>query len=103
MAERRSRRVTRGSRQSETIATWRESVSADLAPSDAPGGGQVVPAAACITPAAKQPVALTVTQRVMQDRLPGGLILQDADLAGGASRPKRTAMHRVQYRELNLP
>jgi len=39
----------------------------------------------------------------MQDRLPGGLTLQDADLAGGASRPKRAAVHRIQYRELNLP
>ena len=39
----------------------------------------------------------------MQDRLRGGLTLQDTDPAGGASRPKRAPVHRIQYRELNLP
>jgi hypothetical protein len=70
---------------------------------DAPGGGQVIPAAESVTPAAQQPVLFTVTQRVVQDRLSSGLTLQDADLAGGPSRPKRAAVHRVQYRELDLP
>jgi hypothetical protein len=70
---------------------------------DAPSGGQVIPAAGSVTSTTQQPVLLTLTQRAMQDRLPGGLTLQDADLAGGPSRPKRAAVHRIQYRELNLP
>jgi hypothetical protein len=70
---------------------------------DAPGGGQVVPAAGGVTSATQQPVLLTLTQHAMQDRLPRGLTLQDTDLAGGAPRPKRAAVHRVQYRELDLP
>ena len=39
----------------------------------------------------------------MQDRLPGGLALQDADLASSAARPKRATVHRVQDRELDVP
>jgi hypothetical protein len=70
---------------------------------DAPGGGQVVLAAGGVTSATQQPVLLTLTQGVMQDRLAGGLTLQNADLTGGASRPKRAALYRGQYRELDLP
>jgi hypothetical protein len=70
---------------------------------DAPGGGQVVSPAGSVTSATKQPILFTLTQRVMQDRLRGGLTLQDADLAGCASRPKRASVHSIQYRELNLP
>jgi hypothetical protein len=70
---------------------------------DAPSGGQVIPAAGSVTSTTHQPVLLTLTERAMQDRLPGGVILQDADLAGGASRPKRATVHRIQHRELNPP
>jgi len=51
----------------------------------APGSGQLVSAAGGIPAAAQQSVPLTAPQHVVEDRIPGGLLAQQADLLGASA------------------